>query len=116
MSESSGTAALEGKWAITIHGPTGPQETLLEIASTDGVLGGTQSALGQIEKVLDMSYDRASGQFSWVNKIKKPLPLSLKFAGTVEGITMSGKVNRSEERRVGKEGVSTWRSRGSPYH
>src|SRR3546814_14500830 len=23
---------------------------------------------------------------------------------------------RSEERRVGKEGVSTWRSRWSPYH
>lgn len=94
MSETSGATGLEGKWSITIHGPTGPQETLLEIENNDGVLGGTQSALGQVEKVLDMAYDKASGQFSWVNKIKKPLPMSLKFSGTVAGgSTMSGKVN-----------------------
>src|SRR3546814_14670930 len=30
--------------------------------------------------------------------------------------TPSGFVQRSEERRVGKEGVRTWRSRWSPYH
>jgi len=94
MSESSGSTGLEGKWSITIHGPTGPQATLLEIEYKDGVLTGTQSALGQVEKVLDMTYDNASGQFSWVNKIKKPLPMSLKFSGTVTGsATMSGKVN-----------------------
>src|SRR3546814_17692790 len=28
----------------------------------------------------------------------------------------TGELNRSEERRVGKEGVSTCRSGGSPYH
>jgi hypothetical protein len=94
MSEASETTGLEGQWSITIHGPTGPQETLLKIESVDGVLGGTQSALGQVEKVLDMVYDSASGKFSWVNKIKKPLPMSLKFVGTViDGTTMSGAVN-----------------------
>ena len=91
MSESN--KQLEGQWSITIHGPTGPQETRLDIRIADGVLGGTQSAMGQVETVLDMAFDAASGQFSWVNKIKKPLPLSLKFSGTVEGDTMSGKVN-----------------------
>src|SRR3546814_12003003 len=30
--------------------------------------------------------------------------------------TVFGRVERSEERRVGKECVSTCRSRGSPYH
>jgi hypothetical protein len=94
MSDASRATGLEGQWSITIHGPTGPQETVLEIETVDGVLGGTQSALGQVEKVLDMAYDSASGKFSWVNKIRKPLPLSLKFAGTVvDGTTMSGKVN-----------------------
>src|SRR3546814_4126169 len=37
----------------------------------------------------------------------------------VSGIGGGGKmvvINRSEERRVGKECVSTCRSRGSPYH
>src|SRR3546814_5841984 len=32
------------------------------------------------------------------------------------GIRAKGGLNRSEERRVGKEGVSTCRSRWSPYH
>lgn len=87
--------AAEGKWSVTIHGPTGPQETLLTLETIDGVLGGEQSALGQVEKLLDVSYDTASGQISWVNKIKKPLPISLKFQGVIEDQTMSGKVNAS---------------------
>src|SRR3546814_13385631 len=33
-----------------------------------------------------------------------------------EAAAMPPKPNRSEERRVGKEGVSTCRSRWSPYH
>src|SRR3546814_17567556 len=32
------------------------------------------------------------------------------------GRTLSSPPPRSEERRVGKEGVSTWRFRGWPYH
>src|SRR3546814_13943351 len=36
-------------------------------------------------------------------------------AQTITGIGR-GRRQRSEERRVGKEGVSTCRSRGSPYH
>src|SRR3546814_18273930 len=37
-------------------------------------------------------------------------------AGAVLGILQEGPVNGSEERRVGKECVSTCRSRWSPYH
>jgi len=85
-------ASVEGIWSVTIHGPTGPQETTLELNTADGVLGGVQSALGQIEKIHEISYDNASGDIRWVNKIKKPLPLSLEFKGNVEGGTISGKV------------------------
>ena len=85
--------AVEGKWSVTIYGPTGPQETLLELATTDGVLGGTQSALGQVETLNEITYDSGTGEIMWVNKIKKPLPLTLKFQGVVEENTMSGKVN-----------------------
>src|SRR3546814_12992882 len=35
-------------------------------------------------------------------------------AGTVEAATVVAGFHRSEERRVGREGVSKWRSRGSP--
>jgi carbon-monoxide dehydrogenase large subunit len=89
---TSDKAAVEGTWAVTIHGPTGPQETILELNSTDGTLGGSQSAMGQVEKIVEISWNSATGDLMWVNKIKKPLPLSLKFQGQVEGSTMSGKV------------------------
>jgi hypothetical protein len=86
-------AAVEGTWTVTIHGPTGPQETSLDLNRNDGVLGGTQSSLGQVETINEISYDSASGAIVWVNKIKKPLPLTLRFEGVVEGLTMSGKVS-----------------------
>src|SRR3546814_3420643 len=38
------------------------------------------------------------------------------FAGGVAGWTLPDFLKRSEERRVGKECVSTCRSRWSPYH
>jgi hypothetical protein len=87
------TSSVAGKWSVTIHGPTGPQETTLDLQSSDGALAGTQSAMGQVEQILEISYDSASGELNWINKIKKPLPLTLRFSGTVEGTTMSGKVN-----------------------
>jgi len=86
-------ASVEGQWTVTIHGPTGPQETSLHLHMVDGALGGTQSSLGQVEAINQIAYDSASGELVWVNKIKKPLPLTLKFSGLVEGTTMSGKVS-----------------------
>lgn len=89
-SEHSG---IEGIWSVTIHGPTGPQETTLELKKVDGILTGTQSAMGQVETATKLEYNADSGELSWVNKIRKPLPITLKFKGTVEGNTISGKVN-----------------------
>ena len=86
---------IEGAWKVTIHGPTGPQETTLELVTTDGVLGGTQAAMGQVEELHDVTYDSASGEIAWVNRIKKPLPLTLTFRGVIEDEAMSGKVNAS---------------------
>ena len=85
-------APVDGAWSVTIHGPTGPQETRLELTTTDGALGGTQSALGQVETIREISYNGASGTIVWVNKISKPLPLTLRFEGIVEDRTMSGTV------------------------
>jgi hypothetical protein len=87
------SAGVAGTWTVIIHGPTGPQETSLELNSVDGVLGGTQSAMGQVETIQQISFDAATGELVWINKIKKPLPLTLQFSGTVEGDTMSGKVS-----------------------
>lgn len=88
-------ASIEGVWTVTIYGPTGPQETTLELSLVNGALGGTQAALGQVEKVDEIVYDSRTGKVSWVNKISKPLPLKLKFDGVVEGGSMNGKIKAS---------------------
>src|SRR3546814_2860228 len=49
------------------------------------------------------------------------LPLVIMMApyvkdGRIKGLAVMSKTRRSEERRVGKECVSTCRSRWSPYH
>lgn len=84
--------SVEGTWSVTIHGPTGPQETTLELNTDGGVLGGVQSALGQVEKIVEITYDNATGDIRWINKVKKPLPLTLEFRGVAEGKHISGKV------------------------
>lgn len=87
--------SIEGMWTVTIYGPTGPQETSLELRVVNGVLGGTQSSLGQVEKVDEINYDGRTGKVEWINKIRKPLPLKLIFGGVVEGNAMNGKVKAS---------------------
>src|SRR3546814_17095517 len=63
--------------------------------------------------------------YSAINRNKRSIALDLKDAGQLEmahelsvGLTSSSRTSspRSEERRVGKECVSTCRSRWSPYH
>lgn len=88
-------ASIEGIWTVTIYGPTGPQDTTLELRLVNGALGGTQAALGQVEKVDEIAYDSRTGKVAWVNKISKPLPLKLKFEGTVDGAAMNGKIKAS---------------------
>jgi hypothetical protein len=90
---NNSASSVDGKWRVIIHGPTGPQETTLELKMANGVLTGTQSAMGQLEVATDLAFNQDSGELSWVNKIKKPLPLTLKFSGIVEGDNISGKVN-----------------------
>ena len=86
-------ASVAGSWSVTIHGPTGPQETTLTLSHEGGTVSGTQSAMDQVEEIIDASYDSNTGDIAWFNKIKKPLPLTLKFGGVVEGNTISGHVN-----------------------
>ena len=90
---SAAPSSVDGIWSVTIHGPTGPQQTSLTLKTVDGVLTGTQSAMGQVEEATSLSYDKSNGEIAWINKIKKPLPITLKFSGVVEQNTMSGKVN-----------------------
>jgi len=85
-------ASIEGVWTLTVKGPTGPMDSLLRIESRDGQLSGIQSGEGSESAVESLSYDAATGKIEWTNRIAKPMKMSLKFAGRVDGATMSGKV------------------------
>lgn len=82
--------SIDGDWVVTIKGPTGPMPSNLSLATTNGVLGGSQEGDGETNEIDEISYDK--GNVVWVNKIKKPMKLKLQFKGKVEGNTMVGKV------------------------
>src|SRR3546814_9914818 len=79
-------------------------------------------------RISDWSSDVCSSDLGRrVQRAAKPLghsrPLSLPDTGAISGVQPdwsgeygNGTILRSEERRVGKECVSTCRSRWSPYH
>ena len=91
---SGGPATLQsvaGKWKVVIKGPTGAQETQLDLRLENGALTGEQSdASGTVAPVSDVVLE--GNQLSWVNVVTKPLKMKVSFAGTVDGGQMVGKV------------------------
>ena len=82
--------AVDGKWEITINSPLGAQKAVLDIATKDGALTGTQTAQQGSGPLENGKVD--GNNVSWSAKITTPLPLTLDFAGTVDGDKLSGSV------------------------
>src|SRR3546814_11523084 len=59
---------------------------------------------------------RAATEMSLVSTLMPAGPVNARMIGKNAQVASSGASSRSEERRVGKECVSTCRSRWSPYH
>src|SRR3546814_6546081 len=77
----------------------------------------TRREAGIVDDRLDQH--EASGRAVRARLLRHLLPRLLPCAGGVRGRHQAAprqRLRRSEERRVGKEGVSTCRSRWSPYH
>ncbi|GAB3115097.1 cytochrome P450 [Aestuariicella hydrocarbonica] len=91
-SSASAPATLDGEWVVTVKGPTGPMDSSLALTTTDGVLGGEQTGEGTTTVIEEIAYNPATGDVTWINKISKPMKMTLKFTGKVEGNSMSGKV------------------------
>lgn len=87
---SSAPASIDGDWTVTVKGPTGPMDSELALLISNGQLSGTQTGEGTTTPVHDISYE--NGNVTWVNKIKKPMKMTLTFSGKVQGDTISGKV------------------------
>src|SRR3546814_20265853 len=103
-----------------VLGPTNTGKTYLAI---DRMLGHSSGMIGFPLRLLAReNYDRivrikGAAQVALVTGEEKILPPGARyFCCTVESMPVARPVSRSEERRVGKECVSTCRSRWSPYH
>jgi hypothetical protein len=79
--------AIAGKYEIVVQSPMGPQPSTLEI-NADG--SGTQSAQGRSQPIANGKIDGNS--VSWSNAITTPFPMTLEFAGNVDGDSISGNV------------------------
>jgi hypothetical protein len=79
--------AVAGKYEIVVQSPMGAQPSTLEI-NEDG--SGTQAAQGRSQPIANGKIDGNS--VSWSNSITTPVPMTLEFAGTVEGDAISGNV------------------------
>ncbi len=80
----------DGVWKVTVKGPTGPQVTVLTLATVDGVLTGTQSGQGQTSAITDAKLD--GNNVYWVNHITSPMKMKVEFSGVIDEKGMQGKV------------------------
>jgi hypothetical protein len=82
--------AVDGKYEIVVQSPMGPQPSTLELKTDGTTLTGTQSAQGRSQPITDGKVD--GNNVSWKNAITTPFPMTLEFAGAVDGDTLSGNV------------------------
>src|SRR3546814_6195903 len=89
------------------------QKTAYEMRISDWSSDVCSSDLAFLEEASDAAQEAVSDRFTDLEKLREKVRLAVRRTAT----RWTGKKPvRSEERRVGKECVSTCRSRWSPYH
>lgn len=82
--------AVDGKWEIVINSPLGAQKAQLDLKADGGTLTGSQQAAQGSGPLENGKVD--GNNLSWSAKINSPMPMTLDFAGAVDGDTLSGSV------------------------
>ena len=82
--------AADGKWEITINSPMGAVKATLDLATEGATLTGTQQAAQGSGPLENGKVD--GNNLAWSAKISSPMPMTLDFAGAVEGDKLSGTV------------------------
>jgi hypothetical protein len=81
-----------GTWKLAMQTPIGERKVTLTLEVAGAALTGKMSAEdGNAVEIYDGKI--AGNAASWKANIKNPMPLTLEFAGDVDGDGMSGTVN-----------------------
>ncbi len=84
------TMALTGTWNMTMKSPIGEQKALLTLTESGGALSGSLGSGGDSTPLDGALIDGQSVSFA--AKITKPMPITLAFAGKLEGDAITGEV------------------------
>ncbi len=82
--------SVDGKWNITVNSPMGAQKSVATFKQDGTTLTGTMEAQGNTQAIQDGKID--GNNLSWKAAITTPFPMTLEFAGTLSGDSMSGAV------------------------
>ncbi len=82
--------SVDGKWNVTVNSPMGAQKSELNFKADGNALTGTGTAQGNSQEIADGKIDGNS--IGWKVSITSPFPMTLEFAGSVDGDAMSGNV------------------------
>jgi hypothetical protein len=82
--------SVDGKWNVVVNSPMGAQKSEMTLKSEGSTLTGSGSGQGGSQSIADGKVD--GNNVSWKVSITTPFPMTLEFAGTVTGDSMSGNV------------------------
>jgi hypothetical protein len=82
--------SVDGKWNVVVKSPMGDQKSVLTFKAEGTTLTGTAEAQGNSQAIQDGKID--GNAISWKISITTPMPMTLEFAGTVDGNKVSGNV------------------------
>jgi hypothetical protein len=80
----------DGNWNLIISTPMGERQATLSIKAEGAVLKGSQAAEGNSVEIFEGKV--AGDTIVWKVSITNPMPLTLEFAGTVQGDSIGGTV------------------------
>jgi hypothetical protein len=81
-----------GTWTLAMQTPIGERKVTLTLEEAGPQLTGSMSA--EDGKAVDIYEGRLAGNaVSWKANIKNPMPLTLEFAGNVDGDRIAGSVS-----------------------
>jgi len=82
--------SVDGNWNITMSTPLGERQATLALKSSGSTLTGSQAAEGDSADIFDGTVN--GGDVAWKVSITNPMPLTLEFAGKVDGDAISGEM------------------------